>query len=76
MDHSSESSSERSSSSETNSDIQDSGDDYNDENIIQPCSFEPVDETVSDADTEAEMSAGEASSSTSEDANRLENLDW
>ena len=76
MDHSSESSSERSSSSETNSDIQDSGDDYNDENIIQPYSFEPVDETVSDADIEAEMSAGEASSSTSEDANRLENLDW
>ena len=32
MDHSSESSSERSSSLETNSDIQDSGDDYNDEN--------------------------------------------
>ena len=64
--HSSESSSERSSCSETNSDIQDSGDDYNDENIIQPYSFEPVDETVS----------GEASSSTSEDANRLENLDW
>ena len=76
MDHSSESSSEKSSSSETNSDIQDSGDDYNDENIIQPYSFEPVDETVSDADIEAEMSAGEASSSTSEDANRLENLDW
>ena len=53
MDHSSESSSERSSSSETNSDIQDRGGDYNDENIIQPYSFEPVDETVSDADIEA-----------------------
>ena len=50
MDHSSESSSEKSSSSETNSDIQDSGDDYNDENIIQPYSFEPVDETASDAE--------------------------
>ena len=76
MDHSSESSGEKSSSSETNSDIQGSGDDYNDENIIQPYSFEPIDETVSGADIEAEISAGEASSSTSEDANRLENLDW
>ena len=55
MDHSSESSSERSSSSETNSDIHDSGDDYKDENIIHPYSFEPVDETVSDADIEVEM---------------------
>ena len=76
MDHSSESSSERSSSSETNSDIEDSGEDYNDENIIQPYSFEPFDETVSDADTEVDMSAGEASSLKLEDANRLENLEW
>ena len=76
MDHSSKSSSERSSCSETNSDTEESGEDYNDENIIQPYSFEPVDETVSDADTELDMSAGEASSSKLEDANRDENLEW
>ena len=50
MDYSNESSSVGSSSNESNYDLEDTGEDFNvegDVNIIQPCAFEPVEETDS-----------------------------
>ena len=76
MEHSSESSNEnsRSSDTETEDDSQELDVKF-DGNLIEPYSFEPTNEALSDAGSDA--SGGESSSSKiSEEANRLDNLDW
>ena len=62
MDCSNESSSVGSSSTESNYDLEDSGEDFNGEGDvnIQPYAFEPVEETDSDDDVEEEMGEDES----------------
>ena len=78
MDCSNESSSVGSSSTESNYDLEDSGEDFNGEGDvnIQPYAFEPVEETDSDDDVEEEMAEDESSSTSENATSRLADTNW
>lgn len=74
MAYSSESSSDNGSFVSSEDDSQGYDVEY-DENLIVPYSFEPVNEAISDTDSDV-SSTGENSSIESEGPKRLDDLDW